>query len=124
MVLEPDMAHPRHVLVRRIEFIRCAIRVLVRLGPQIKVHINYLLTVQHYVYFIGLAGDSTVIPFAGLLCHFLARRQTIINRPACTACRPIRTVVYLHLDARLHTISDITSANEYATVAAFVNLEL
>lgn len=60
------MAYSRHIFVGRSKLVFRAVRILMCLRPQVQVHIDYLLAVQHHVYFVGLTGDSVAVPFADL----------------------------------------------------------
>ena len=80
MELETEMPFSRHILVGGGEFIFGTLRVFMRFGPQVQVHIDNIFAVEIYINFIVQAGDDIVIPLAGLFNNRLRGRETVLPR--------------------------------------------
>ena len=65
MILETNVPLPGKVFDRGGELVALPIRVLIAGGPVVHIHVNDLLAIEDDLDQIVLAGDLTLIPFAG-----------------------------------------------------------
>ena len=78
MVLQSYMAETGKVLQGATELVLCVIRIFVRSCPKVQIHINDLLTVEHYLDPTAFAGKRAAVPPAWFSNHVLRRFEAIV----------------------------------------------
>ncbi len=78
VVLQSYMAETCKVLQGATEFVLCVIRIFVRSCPKVQIHIDDLLTVEHYLDATAFAGKRAAVPLAWFFNHVLRRFEAIV----------------------------------------------
>src|SRR5262249_32346385 len=124
VVLQSDVALTLEVLEGGVELVLGAVGIFARLGPVVEVGVDDWLVVHYDSDLRPPGGDDEVVP-AVLFRRLLGRREGVVEGPAAVLIREKpHWPLDLNLQAGLDVVGRLVSADEDATIARRLKLEV